>query len=61
MVGIVIIVQDTILAKIIGSVWLTATVVAFNYGLYKIIRKLFTIREAQVMEVGEEEEEMLSV
>ena len=43
-VGIVIIVQDTVLAKIIGAVWLSATVIAFNYGLYKIIRKLFTIR-----------------
>ena len=53
-VGVIIIVQDTLLAKVIGAVWLTATVIAFNFGLYKLVRKLFTVREAQVMEVGEQ-------
>lgn len=50
-VGVIIIIQDTLLAKVIGSVWLAATVVAFNFGLYKLTRKLFTVREAQVTEV----------
>ena len=48
-VGVVIIIQDSLLAKVIGSVWLAATLVAFNFGLYKLVRKLFTVREAQVM------------
>jgi hypothetical protein len=56
-VGVIIIIQDSLLAKVIGSVWLAATVVAFNFGLYKLIRKLFTVREAQVMDVPELEEE----
>jgi hypothetical protein len=43
-VGIIIIVQDSLFAKIIGAVWLTAAIVAFNYGLYKLARKLFTVR-----------------
>lgn len=49
-VGVIIIIQDSLLAKVIGSVWLTATVIAFNYGLYKLVRKLLTVREAQVVE-----------
>ena len=48
-VGVVIIIQDSLLAKVIGSVWLAATLMAFNFGLYKLVRKLFTVREAQVM------------
>lgn len=51
-VGVIIIIQASLLAWIIGGVWLAATLIAFNFGLYKLIRKLFTVREAQVMEVG---------
>ena len=48
-VGVVIIMQDSLLGKVIGSVWLAATLIAFNFALYKLVRKLFTMREAQVM------------
>ena len=47
--GVIIILQDKVHAIVIGSVWLAATFIAFNYGLYKIIRKLFTTREATVV------------
>jgi hypothetical protein len=52
-VGVIIIIQDSLLARVIGSVWLAATIIAFNFGLYKLVRKLFTVREAQVMEVAD--------
>jgi len=49
-VGVIIIVQDSLIAKIIGSFWLGATIIGFNYGLYKIIKKLFMVRDAEIME-----------
>jgi hypothetical protein len=55
-VGIIIIIQESLLARVIGGVWLAATLIAFNFGLYKLARKLFTVREAQVMETASEEQ-----
>lgn len=55
-VGIIIIIQDSLLARVVGGVWLVATLIAFNFGLYKLTRKLFTVREAQVMESSSEEQ-----
>ncbi len=56
-VGIIIIIQESLLARVIGAVWLAATIIAFNFGLYNLVRKLLTVREAQVMEVEGIEEE----
>jgi hypothetical protein len=50
-VGVIIVMQDSLIGRIIGSFWLTATVIGFNYGLFRIIRKLLMVREAAVKEV----------
>lgn len=58
-VGVIIIIQETLLAKVIGSIWLTITVIAFNYGLYKLVKKLLTVREAQIVNTSIEEAPLL--
>jgi len=39
------------ISKIIGAIWLGATVIGFNYGLYKIVIGTLIMREASVFEV----------
>lgn len=47
-VGIILLIQDSVISKIIGGLWLGASIVGFNYGLYKIITSSFIIREASI-------------
>jgi succinate-acetate transporter protein len=47
-VGVVLIMQDQLISRIIGVFWLVLSIVAFNYGLYKIVKEVCYIREAQV-------------
>jgi hypothetical protein len=36
--------QESIVAKIIGAIWLAATVLGYNYGLYKIFLVFFLVK-----------------
>lgn len=47
-VGVVLIMQDQLISRIIGVFWLILSIIAFNYGLYKIIKEVCYIREAKV-------------
>ena len=42
--GIILLVQNSLAAKIIGSIWLTISFITFNYGLYRLIKAFFIIR-----------------
>lgn len=37
-VGVILILQDQLISRIIGVIWLLLSVIAFNYGLYKIVK-----------------------
>jgi len=50
-IGIVLLLQDSIVSKVIGGFWLLLSTIAFNYGLYKIVKEAFFIRDAQVNQV----------
>ena len=50
-IGVVLLLQDSIVSKIIGAFWLALSVLAFNYGLYKIVKKLCFVRDAQVNQI----------
>lgn len=47
-VGIILILQDQLVSRIIGIFWLIISIIAFNYGLYKIIKEICYVREAEV-------------
>jgi len=50
-IGVVLLLQDSIVSKIIGAFWLALSVLAFNYGLYKIVKELCFVRDAQVNQI----------
>jgi len=43
-VGIILILQESSISKIIGAIWLGASIIGFNYGLYKIISHSLIVR-----------------
>lgn len=47
-IGVILLLQDSIVSKIIGAFWLALSVLAFNYGLYKIVKEICFVRDAQV-------------
>jgi hypothetical protein len=50
-IGVVLILQESMVSKIIGTFWLALSFLAFNYGLYKIVKELCFVRDAQVNEI----------
>ena len=50
-IGVVLLLQDSIVSKIIGAFLLALSVLAFNYGLYKIVKELCFVRDAQVNQI----------
>lgn len=42
--GIILLLQNSLSAKIIGGIWLASSFIAFNYGLYRLIKAFFIIR-----------------
>jgi hypothetical protein len=50
-IGVILILQDSVVSKVIGAFWLAFSLACFNYGLYKIVKELCFVRDAQVNQV----------
>ena len=53
-VGLLIVLQDSLMARIIGGIWLLAAVVGFNLAVYKIVSKTCIVRDPTVQVVERE-------
>jgi hypothetical protein len=47
-VGIILLIQVETVSRIIGAFWLLISVLLFNYGLYRVLKEVCFVREANV-------------
>ena len=47
-VGVVLILQEDLVSRVIGVVWLLVVMVMFNYALWKIVKEVCYVKEAKV-------------